>query len=424
MASMQSAGTVPSFDLRISIEDTEPLIWRRLKVPVSLTVAEFHLAIQAAFGWENRHLYGVRCEDPAGKARVIIGPGDGMEDLDAEPASGVVLSDLLDAEAPTSALEYDYDFGDDWTHQVQLLGSAELPAGELVCVDGANRGPVEDSGGPHGYRRLVEILGDRTHPEHQDAAHWTYTVTGEFRSSFDPTTFDLAAANRKLRLLSLQWWPQPVTEYERDAVLRPVRWLLEHATGDGIELTKDGYLKPAMVRRALEELGWSDAVMGKGNREANVLPVRELREHLLAWKLLRKLKGRLVLTPRGRRCRERPADLWDYMLDAVGRPEHEAVRLVTRLYAEWHVSGIAPPWNRRTEAIKGALESAGFVTRSGHPIPDDWVTDINRTVIWKLGCLHLMEPKKGYFDQVMLTDGGAKFLLEVRDVEREFSGAK
>ncbi len=424
MASMQPAGTVPAFDLRIGIEDTEPLVWRRLIVPAALTVAEFHLAIQAAFGWENRHLYGVRCEDPAGKARVIIGPGDGMEDLDAEPATAVVLSDLLDAEAPTSALEYDYDFGDDWTHQVQLLGSAELQAGELVCLDGANRGPVEDSGGPHGYRRLVEILGNPTHPEHQDAAHWTFTVTGEYRPTFDPTTFDLAAANRKLRLLSLQWWPQPLTEEERDAVIRPVRWLLEQAADDGIELTKDGYLKPAMVQRALDELGWRDSVMGMGNREANALPVRELREHLLAWKLLRKFKGRLLLTPRGKRALERPADLWDYMVDVVARPEHDAVRLLTRLYAEWHLSGIAPPWNRRTEAIKGALESAGFVTRSGHPIPDDWVTDIDRTAMWKLGCLHLMKPKVRYFDQALLTDGGAKFLLEVREAEREFSGSR
>ncbi|MEW9872557.1 plasmid pRiA4b ORF-3 family protein [Arthrobacter sp. HS15c] len=206
---------------------------------------------------------------------------------------------MLDAEAPTSALEYDYDFGDGWTHQVQLLGSAELPAGELVCVDGANRGPVEDSGGPHGYQRLVQILGDPTHPEHQEAAQWTYTVTGDFSPSFDAAEFDSAAANRKLRLLSLQWWPQPVPDEERDAAIRPVRWLLDNAAGDGIELTKDGYLKPAMVQRALDDLGWLDAVMGKGNREANVLPVRELREHVLAWKLLRKFKGRLVLTPPG-----------------------------------------------------------------------------------------------------------------------------
>ena len=423
MASMQSAGTVPAFDLRISIEDTEPLIWRRLKVPASLTVAGFHLAVQAAFGWENRHLYAVRCLDRDGKSRVIMGPDDALEDLDAEPASGVVLSDLLDAEAPTSALEYDYDFGDSWTHPVQLLGSAELPAGELLCVDGDNRGPVEDSGGPHGYRRLVEILGDPTHPEHQDAAFWTYRMAGVYGPKFDATAFDIAAANRKLRLLSLQWWPQPLTDEERDAVIRPVHWLLEHAAGDGIELTKDGYLRPAMVKQAMDELGWSDPIMGKGNREAHALPVRELREHLLAWKLLRKLKGRLVLTPRGRRGLERPADLWDYMVDVVARPEHDAVHLVTRLYVEWHLNGLAPSFTDRTEVIKGALQAAGFVTRSGHPIPDDWVTDISRTVRWKLGCLHLTAPDVRYLDSGLLTDGGAKFLLEVRDVERELSGS-
>jgi hypothetical protein len=179
-----------------------------------------------------------------------------------------------------------------------------------------------------------------------------------------------------------------------------------------------------MVQRALDELGWRDSVMGKGNREANALPVRELREHLLAWKLLRKFKGRLVLTPRGKRGLERPGDLWDYMVEAVARPEHDAVRLVTRLLAEWHLSGMAPPWNRWTEAIRDALVSAGFVTRSGHPIPDDWVTDIYRTVTWKLGCLQLMEPKEGYFDRAVLTDGGAKFLLEVLEVERVFSGSR
>ncbi|WP_457966154.1 plasmid pRiA4b ORF-3 family protein [Arthrobacter sp. D1-29] len=421
---MQTAGTVPAFDLRISIEDTRPLVWRRLKVPATLTVEEFHLAVQAAFGWENRHLYAVRFVDRTGKLRVIVGPDDESEDLDAEPPSGVVLSDLLAAGKPGTTFEYEYDFGDGWTHHVQLLGSAELPAGEIVCVDGANRGPVEDSGGPHGYGRLLEILADRAHPEYEEASYWTFMMTGQYRPSFDATTFSLATANRKLRLLSLQWWPRIRTDEERDAVIRPVRWLLEIAAGDGVELTKDGYLKPAMVQRALDELGWRDSVMGKGNREANALPVRELREHLLAWKLLRKFKGGLVLTPRGKRGLERPGDLWDYVVDAVALPEHDAVRLVTRLYTEWHLSGVAPPKTRRTEVIHAAMESVGFVTRSGHRIPEDWVSDINRVVMWNFKCLHLMAPKERYGDRSLLTDGGVKFLLNVREVDGLFSGGR
>lgn len=111
-------------------------------------------------------------------------------------------------------------------------------------------------------------------------------------------------------------------------------------------------------------------------------------------------------------------------MEVVARPDHDAVYLVTRLYVDWHLSSLAPSFTDQTEVIKGALQAAGFVTRSGHPIPDDWVTDIYRTVRWKLGCLHLLAPDVRYLDSGLLTDGGAKFLLEVRQVEREFSDAK
>jgi hypothetical protein len=163
-------------------------------------------------------------------------------------------------------------------------------------------------------------------------------------------------------------------------VLRPILWLLQQASPDGVELTKDGYLKPAMVQRAVDELGWKDVVVGKANREANVPPVIELREHLISWRLLRKLKGRLVLAPAGRRAMERPGDLWDLVINAIARPEHDAVHLVTRLYGHWHLSGIAPPWNRKLEVILAAFEASAFVTRSGHPIPEAWVSDINQKV--------------------------------------------
>jgi hypothetical protein len=247
-----------------------------------------------------------------------VGPDDATEDLDAEPASGVVLSDLLDSRKPGTAFEYEYDFGDGWTHHVELVGDAELAAGELICVDGANRGPVEDSGGPGGYTRLLQIVADPEHPEHQDARFWVYDATGEYGKYFDPAGFDRQAANRKLRLLSLQWWPQPLTDEERDAVLRPVRWMLENAAPDGLELTK----------------------------------------HLIDWKLLRKFKGRLVLTPR--------------------------------------------------QTLPG----------TGHPIRDEWVSNINQVVRRNLKCLHLMEPKADHRGRALLTDGGVKFLLAVRAMRR------
>ena len=427
MASMESSGpvlpgTVPAYDLRVTIQDAEPPIWRRLQVPESLTVAEFHLAVQAAYGWEDCHLYAVRCLDRQGQPRVIVGPDREAEDLDAEPPSGVVLSELLDASKPrTAAMEYEYDFGDGWIHDVELLGPAQLAAGTIACVDGVGRGPVEDSGGPRGYREFVQILQDKSHAEYDDASHYLFVMTGEFAPYFDAAAFDPDVANRKLRLLSLRLWPQPLTDEERDAVLLPVRWLLEQASPDGLELTKEGYLKPALVKRAMDELGWSDPIMGKGNREINALPVLALRQHLMDWKLLRSSRGKLILSPRGRRGLQRPGDLWDYVADEIGRPKHDAVKLATRLYIEWHLSGIAPPSNRRVEVIRNALVATGFVTRSGHPIPESWAAEINQTVRTTLRCLNLLTPgrprgQRAFGERKLLTDGGLKFLLEVERI--------
>jgi hypothetical protein len=70
------ASTVPAYDLRVSIQDT---VWRRLLVPETITVPELHRVLQAAFGWENRHLFGIRCVDRLGQPRAIIGP-DGAAD--------------------------------------------------------------------------------------------------------------------------------------------------------------------------------------------------------------------------------------------------------------------------------------------------------------------------------------------------------
>ena len=36
---------------------TKPPVWRRVIVPETFTFERFHYVIQAAFGWENCHLY-------------------------------------------------------------------------------------------------------------------------------------------------------------------------------------------------------------------------------------------------------------------------------------------------------------------------------------------------------------------------------
>ena len=95
--------------LKISLDDVEPRVTRRLEAPFAIRLDRLHLTIQAAMGWANSHLYEIRARD--------TGWGepdpDGAEDcLDASKAR---LADVLE-DADVKTLRYLYDFGDGWEH--------------------------------------------------------------------------------------------------------------------------------------------------------------------------------------------------------------------------------------------------------------------------------------------------------------------
>ncbi len=193
---------VPAVELRITISDTEPAIWRQLVLPESATLEDLHEAIQAAFGWNNAHLYVFYGTEPSGRRRAI-GVLDDDSPEGAESAGEVGLIELFNPASPgESAFEYEYDFGDSWTHQIDVIGTVELTAVTILCTGGSMRGPVEDSGGVHGYANVARVIGEPNHPEHRDAVFWFETVTGEKATGFDPSAFDLEGVNTALDRLA------------------------------------------------------------------------------------------------------------------------------------------------------------------------------------------------------------------------------
>ncbi|MBO1266616.1 plasmid pRiA4b ORF-3 family protein [Arthrobacter cavernae] len=413
IAVMDEPGNVPAFDLRITIAGTDPEIWRRLLLPESVTIPELHEAIQKAFGWQDYHLYGIRTVDRKGQPRVIVGTEEAADELGAEAAAGVVLSELIDPSAAgTSKLEYEYDFGDSWIHEIEQLGPAEIPQGSIQCVDGAMRGPVEDSGGIGGYADLVSKLGDPEYRDHDGAAEWLEGMTGEPASDFDPAAFSLEAINTQLAQLARRLWPGPVSAEDIHTVLRPVQWFLDEASPAGLELTKDGYLKPAIVKAAMTALGWDEDWPGTARQEIHARPVLALREQLQEWKLLRKFKGRLVLTPSGRRVGKDPQALWDYVADRLANPEAAAVKLATRLAVHWLVEGLALSYDKRQRLLQEALNRAGFRMPGGGDVPLDAASDVDFGVRSSLRSLELTDTRWQQGPEV--TDAGLKFLLDVQ----------
>ena len=82
---------------------------------------------------------------------------------------------------------YEYDFGDDWHHTVLLEKILPVDKGRVypVCIGGRRACPPEDCGGPLGYARMLEILGDPEHEEHEGMMTW-------LGGSFDPESFEAA----------------------------------------------------------------------------------------------------------------------------------------------------------------------------------------------------------------------------------------
>lgn len=186
-AGKRPAANVRLLQLRISLLDVVPLVWRSIVVPETITLPALHDAIQAAMGWYDSHLHEFRT---ATGSYGNVDPDDPFND-DMKSERRVRL---LKALGPTRTCYYIYDFGDDWQHLVQVedvLESAARLSKDIRCVAGANACPPEDVGGYHGYDHFVQVMADPDHEEHADCREW---VGGDF----DPRAFDLPTANARI----------------------------------------------------------------------------------------------------------------------------------------------------------------------------------------------------------------------------------
>jgi hypothetical protein len=188
----------PILQLRIELTDsTDPVVWRRVLVPAAATLADLHTVIQATMGWQNAHLHQFRIGDRC------YGPGGA--DLDLAPDDAVRLDQVIatpPAPRTPSVLEYLYDFGDDWDHQVvvETIVAADPDTRYPRCPDGQGACPPEDCGGIPGYQHLRDVLAGPPSPDQAELLGW---LGLDRPADFDPDRFDLRDAHT--RLAALTW---------------------------------------------------------------------------------------------------------------------------------------------------------------------------------------------------------------------------
>lgn len=178
--------------IKVTLDDIEPAIWRRLTVPLTFHLGQLHLIIQAAFNWWNYHLHEFNIGGLSYGAFEQVGEPDHNDDRRFFDEAQVRLLDF--GHCFDLKFIYNYDFGDSWRHIVELEKPLVLDPVPLQasCLDGARARPPEDVGGTPGYETFLEIMADRKHPEHTETKRWC-------GGHFDPEWFDLALVDKDVR---------------------------------------------------------------------------------------------------------------------------------------------------------------------------------------------------------------------------------
>ena len=150
--------------IRIELRDTDPVIWREVEVPTSITLKVLNDVVQITMGWLDAHLW----EFTIGKQRYGLPMDDDWGTAPRIVASKVRLRDVLKPRKTT--IDYLYDFGDAWEHRLSVtkVRPGEPGLGYPRYIAGKHAGPPEDCGGIPGFYNMLDAHADPTHPDHEE----------------------------------------------------------------------------------------------------------------------------------------------------------------------------------------------------------------------------------------------------------------
>jgi Plasmid pRiA4b ORF-3-like protein len=176
--------------LRIALEEVRPVIWRRLLVPGSVRLNRLHEMLNTAMGWTDSHLHQFRVDGALYGMQFDDYPDDELDEA---------AFTVIGAVGMVRRFFYDYDFGDDWNHEVVVEDVSSWPWGlkHAVCLGGERACPPEDVGGVPGFEEFLEVLAD---PDHEDRERMVVWSGGDY----DPERFSLVGTNIALQRLRVR----------------------------------------------------------------------------------------------------------------------------------------------------------------------------------------------------------------------------
>jgi hypothetical protein len=196
--------TARILQLKIELDDSRPVVWRRFLVREDVTLLELHSTIQSVMGWWNSHLHRFEIE----KKGYWNGGDETIDEIPDKDVETTVLRDVL--KPTTKSFRYDYDFGDGWRHTVTIEKCCE--AEEVIgsvprCLAGANACPPEDVGGLPGFEEFKKSMTESEADEFREHVQW-------YGAEFHATTFCPNLVNREIRhLMMFDWREKPKSRH-------------------------------------------------------------------------------------------------------------------------------------------------------------------------------------------------------------------
>lgn len=189
----------PVYQIKVTLEDIEPLIWRRLLVRSDIKLSKLHDLLQTAFAWEDAHMHHFFNKEN----QFFAPPEMTVDDFGGPPTRDTSQTCLNEVMTKLKdVLRYEYDFGDGWMHFIALEEIIDDAGGALVpaCIAGENAAPPDDCGGPPGYMNLVQVLADPANQEYGELLEWV-------GDKFDPHHVDIHAITARLHPRARRWVP-------------------------------------------------------------------------------------------------------------------------------------------------------------------------------------------------------------------------
>lgn len=179
-----------AFQLKITIKNSKPPIWRRVIIPTGITFSQLSMILNEVMGWCGYHMF--EFEFYHQELRVMEGADEfvGIDSFDYLEASTTFIREFMEE---NDWFTYTYDLGDDWQHRVtieKIIDSWEFNYPKVIKYKGDC--PIEDCGGIYGYYECLNIINDKNHPEYEERLEW-------MKLQGYPQEYDVEYVNQQLK---------------------------------------------------------------------------------------------------------------------------------------------------------------------------------------------------------------------------------